>query len=568
MKRKFTPDFNTALGIAEKYELNDNADKLRAALAEIPDFKVTAPVIGGFSTGKSSLINAVIGEELLSTNITPETAVPTEITYGDDTVTLVSGSGAEKFVPLSDFDSKQLAAEKYSVVRIRSSNAFFEQIPSIKLVDMPGFDSGIDVHNKAIDNYLPASLAYILTVAADEGTLRASIISFLNELKLYDMPVYTVITKAGKVDPAVIEQLKAHITETLRRFLKIDDPKVAVTTAKGRAGTVDVSGFKDFLMELQSNSDDIFNRYFSAKLIGECTDVEKYLSDRLSHGDMSLEEIELQKEQLEHNISELSSQLEREKSSFSRQISTCISDIGASINNSLNASRSLIESLILQGGDVGGKINSLIRSAVASAMQSDVEPRIRRYVQRVSEMINAEIYGADQVIQTQDTGIDEKELTTSVKGVVVPIVTTVATSALTTLAGTTLASTLGLTGSMMGPIGAAIGALAGMLISSAISAGMKQKKEEERKELARQKAGEIIASASADARSKVEAKIMEYIAELNNSIDDDVDQKRALLEKSLADTEEKLRQGKAEMEQEKAALAADLDTIRRIKNGN
>ena len=61
---------------------------------------------------------------------------------------------------------------------------------------------------------------------------------------------------------------------------------------------------------------------------------------------------------------------------------------------------------------------------------------------------------------------------------------------------------------------------------------------------------------------------MEYIAELNNSIDDDVDQKRALLEKSLADTEEKLRQGKAEMEQEKAALAADLDTIRRIKNGN
>ena len=70
MKKKFTHDFNTALGIAEKYELNDNADKLRTALAEIPDFKVTAPVIGGFSTGKSSLINAVIGENLLSTNIT------------------------------------------------------------------------------------------------------------------------------------------------------------------------------------------------------------------------------------------------------------------------------------------------------------------------------------------------------------------------------------------------------------------------------------------------------------------------------------------------------------------
>ena len=99
MKIKFIPDYNTALGIAEKYSLN--TEDITKALNELPDFRVTAPVIGGFSTGKSSLINAVLGEKLLSTNITPETAVPTEIISGNDTATLVSADGSESTMPLA-----------------------------------------------------------------------------------------------------------------------------------------------------------------------------------------------------------------------------------------------------------------------------------------------------------------------------------------------------------------------------------------------------------------------------------------------------------------------------------
>ncbi len=550
MKKKFTPDFNTALDIAEKYELNDNADKLGAALAEIPDFKVTAPVVGGFSTGKSSLINAVIGETLLSTNITPETAVPTEITYGDDTVTLVTSSGAESFIPLSEFDSKQLAAEKYSVVRIRSSNAFFAQIPSIKLVDMPGFDSGIDVHNKAIDNYLPASLAYILTVSADEGTLRASIISFLNELKLYNLPVYTVITKANKAVPEVIEQLKAHIAETVRRFHKINDPKVTVTTAKGK---VDVDGFKDFLMELQSNSDDIFNSHFAQKLDSACGEIEKYLTECCKNADLTLDDLKLQKEQAERAFMEIGKKFDEEKQRFDDQVERCISVIKSKIASDLNASVSTIEGYILQNQEtaIKEKINSIIRTAYTLGIQTELEPRVKKYITNVENAIQVGVHAGKVEIPEEDLRND-----TEIKNTLINVTQTAA-PAIGAAIGTLIAPGLG----------TAIGLALGTLATLFINLGFNTKQKAQKEQLAKQQAQQIINSAAEEAGNKVAAVIYQYKDKINESLNDEIKKERELREKSLTDCEEKLALETEERERRNAELKSDIEVIRGIRNG-
>ena len=550
MKKKFTHDFNTALGIAEKYELNDNADKLRTALAEIPDFKVTAPVIGGFSTGKSSLINAVIGENLLSTNITPETAVPTEITYGDDTVTLVTSSGAESIVPLADFDPKQLAADKYSVVRIRSSNVFFAHIPSIKLVDMPGFDSGIDVHNKAIDNYLPASLAYILTVSADEGTLRASIISFLNELKLYDMPVYTVITKANKAAPEAIEQLKAHIAETVRRFLKIDDPKVAVTIAKGK---VDVDGFNDFLMELQSNSDDIFNSHFAQKLDSACGEIEKYLTECCKNADLTLDDLKLQKEQAERAFMEIGKKFDEEKQRFDDQVERCISVIKSKIASDLNASVSTIEGYILQNQEtaIKEKINSIIRTAYTLGIQTELEPRVKKYITNVENAIQVGVHAGKVEIPEEDLRND-----TEIKNTLINVTQTAA-PAIGAAIGTLIAPGLG----------TAIGLALGTLATLFINLGFNTKQKAQKEQLAKQQAQQIINSAAEEAGNKVAAVIYQYKDKITESLNDEIKKERELREKSLTDCEEKLALETEERERRNAELKSDIDVIRGIRNG-
>ncbi len=44
--------------------------------------KIIIPFVGAFSSGKSSLINALLGEDILSTDIAPETVLPVELRAG------------------------------------------------------------------------------------------------------------------------------------------------------------------------------------------------------------------------------------------------------------------------------------------------------------------------------------------------------------------------------------------------------------------------------------------------------------------------------------------------------
>ena len=85
----------------EKYGFEAALNDIKKDISEIQDFKVTVPLVGGFSTGKSSLINALIGYDLLSTDITPETAVPAEMTYGTDGVTYCLKDGKTKIDSLN-----------------------------------------------------------------------------------------------------------------------------------------------------------------------------------------------------------------------------------------------------------------------------------------------------------------------------------------------------------------------------------------------------------------------------------------------------------------------------------
>ena len=206
LHQQYLEKFNQLHELYQKYSFSAMLEELNKDIAEISDFKVTVPLVGAFSTGKSTLLNELIGYELLSTDITPETAVPAELTCGKDEVIYCMKDGRQKNSGINSMGVQKIPKD-CSLMKISMQNAFFKQIPDVRLVDMPGFDSGIEIHNRAINDYLPKSLAYIIAVAADEGTVRASVLNFLTELQLNDMPVYAVVTKSDKCDEEDLPEL-------------------------------------------------------------------------------------------------------------------------------------------------------------------------------------------------------------------------------------------------------------------------------------------------------------------------------------------------------------------------
>lgn len=59
-------------------------DELGQLKEDLRHTELLIPVIGAFSAGKSSLINAFIGEDVLGVGLTPETELATELRYSSD----------------------------------------------------------------------------------------------------------------------------------------------------------------------------------------------------------------------------------------------------------------------------------------------------------------------------------------------------------------------------------------------------------------------------------------------------------------------------------------------------
>ena len=197
---EYKEKFKKLKEIQEKYGIDSS--ETESIMQGIDTYRVNTPVVGNFSTGKSSMINAIIGKPLLSVEITPETAVPTEIYYGDNKVYQYDKNAVVERM-IDELPLKGLTVQTTDLVKIEYDNEFLKEIRTVNIVDLPGFDTSFELHNRAIDQYLPNSLAYLLVVSSDEPVLKESISDFLKELKVYNMPVYVVITKSNRLDEDV-----------------------------------------------------------------------------------------------------------------------------------------------------------------------------------------------------------------------------------------------------------------------------------------------------------------------------------------------------------------------------
>lgn len=140
-------------------------------------------------------------------NNTEQKAVPTELEYTDNEddqrVSIYYISGEVGHCSVKEYVKQEIRLDAGCVksICLTLNSGGLRPYPDIQLVDMPGFESGIEVHNRSIDGYVEKSMAYLITFAADgDMILKETMGDILKELCRYDMPVIIVITKRDKVD--------------------------------------------------------------------------------------------------------------------------------------------------------------------------------------------------------------------------------------------------------------------------------------------------------------------------------------------------------------------------------
>ena len=167
-KELFLKTLNELINIGKKCEIDiKESEDLRFAVEKMP---LLVPVVGEFSSGKSSLLNKYLGKKILPVGITPETAIPAELYYSEteyDEGVYADGK-IEKITDISSAVGKCVCVRRYI------NSEFLKNIQPIILVDMPGFDSPLDTHNKAIFNYLDKGCHYIVITPVDAGTISSS----------------------------------------------------------------------------------------------------------------------------------------------------------------------------------------------------------------------------------------------------------------------------------------------------------------------------------------------------------------------------------------------------------
>ena len=529
------------LELRQKYGLP--GDALSKYISRMDHFQVVAPLIGEFSTGKSSLVNALLGRSVLSVNITPETAVPTEICYSSDEHAVVFGSnGGTETISVDEFQKREFSVDKVKKVQLYLNNAFLREISSVKLVDMPGFNSGIELHSRAIDEYLPDAEAYILLFSARSSTISSDMAGFLKELHLHGMPVFLLISKSRAVTEDELRICVERIRADAAKYLGLADVPVGVTNAKGHEQIIEP--LQDDLRRIEADSQNIFRNDAKSRLQQHGSDLALYLETAIKRADLTPDELSGKIEEAKRKIESLKGKLHDAGSSFSSEVDECIAVARSRLQSALGNAAPSLADMLANHIDIRDRVSMLVRETVMSSIKNDFAPRVKKYRERIAGLINVTLNINTDVSLPEDL-VRMDNMTKEVIKKALPAIL----------------STLGFA------LSGAVGAVVVLALTSLLDGLLMKKHQDEKKRLAEAKIrNEVIPRVLEQASSSVRDALNSQLSEINEEVGKEAQAQVDAEEKALSDLRLKNANEKANRAESIDAMKKDLDEVRRIMN--
>jgi GTP-binding protein EngB required for normal cell division len=321
------------LGKIEQVVTERGLVEFRSTIAGITgrleDQSLEIAVFGRMSAGKSSLLNAILSEEILPVGVTPITSVPTRIRYGE--IAQLTVWYAEKRLPetLKIGQLAEVASEKGNPQNEKRVTRIIVDLPSARLrkgitfVDTPGLGSLATSGASETLAYLPnCDLGLVLIDAG--STLTQEDLQTIQALQDASISVQVLLSKADLLTPQEVENLIQYVKENIVKQSGVELPVHAVSAIAGRRELL-AGWFETQILPLYQRSQDLKSLSVKRK-VGTLRDaVVATLSTRVrrSRGisgtdPEDLQEVEAGLRRATGRIPQLQIELERDIRAFSR----------------------------------------------------------------------------------------------------------------------------------------------------------------------------------------------------------------------------------------------------------
>lgn len=358
---------------------------------------VKVPFVGDFNAGKSSLINSFLGIDLLPTNILPETAVSYELYYSEqERLEIVDGGNVKETAPLSKVSELNLTPTNLVKVFVNNQKIKALNEKHVVIVDMPGIDSGVEAHNNAILNYVQDGTCFVLVTDAECGTLRATTLNFIDEVKKYGSDVYIAISKCDKKSSEEVDKIKITVEEVAEKYLGKKVP-VAVTSAvdKNYSELEKILNSIDSEILIENRFKLPVTNYVNGFIVELQLQIKLLLSNESDYSG-KLEKLRREKDDAIENV--------KKRASAAQSVSGSADDILQDITVALKSKSGYLATLLYQQVDTNVFANEIM-TVIRPVLVNSLKREVTEYGDVISGAVQEFTLNVDNIINDKDNDL-------------------------------------------------------------------------------------------------------------------------------------------------------------------
>jgi GTP-binding protein EngB required for normal cell division len=269
------------LQLARQRQHSEGAARAQELLARLAEDRFELAVVGRFNGGKSSLMNAVLGQALLPTGIRPLTSVITSVCYGSRPGIEVCYRNGTLTSHGSVADLVRYATEDGNPANEKGVQSVIVQAPIEKLrrgfyfVDTPGIGSDIAANSAATERYIPDADAVIFVTSFD-SPMQAEETEFLVRVREHADKIFYIVNKSDLVDgeqrERILDEVRGRIqanggNSEAPRIFAISARDALAAKLQDSAGDLDSSGLPDLESALWAFLTDGKSREFLIRIV-------------------------------------------------------------------------------------------------------------------------------------------------------------------------------------------------------------------------------------------------------------------------------------------------------------